>query len=512
MTANLTGNVTTTSGSNSVTGSGTTFLSDYNVGEYIGIYTTGTPEIKLITSITNNTLLTLSSNITTSNTTTRHCMAYPTGFPINFANRSTRTITIGSPANTATVALSRTMQASFNIDVWAAVKRSSTYPAAKVINKGVYVKIDCSNNAANNTGPWCLGFPDVLKITGVWVGAGGSYSNSGVNVKDAFVLDNGQRDSHYDLSYISTRVNSLAANSTILVELQYFSYDNTQGVGFFTGNSYPVDPSSNTANTNGILLAEIPLYTTQKGTTFDLRDCVDFRPHVSNTVAKSTTVAGAAVNPGTTITFGAQSGTGYPFLPMPDAAVTTDIQYFLSRVDRAIMDTQGNLIVVEGKPDTINPQPPEEPTNTMTLGLIKVPPYPSLSTPEAKAANRYDYAISCEMKQNRRYTMRDIGVLDQRITNVEYYTSLNLLEQSAQQLLVRNNSTGQNRFRNGIFVDPFNGFDLSNTNDPTFNIAIDSDRSEIRPRFLQNRSDLSFDSVSSTNVVQKGELIMLTHT
>ena len=33
---------------------------------------------------------------------------------------------------------------------------------------------------------------------------------------------------------------------------------------------------------------------------------------------------------------------------------------------------------------------------------------------------------------NRRYTMRDIGKLETRINNVEYYTALNMLETAAQ--------------------------------------------------------------------------------
>ena len=35
---------------------------------------------------------------------------------------------------------------------------------------------------------------------------------------------------------------------------------------------------------------------------------------------------------------------------------------------------------------------------------------------------------------NRRYTMKDIGALDTRISNLEYYTSLSLLEQDAINL------------------------------------------------------------------------------
>ena len=37
--------------------------------------------------------------------------------------------------------------------------------------------------------------------------------------------------------------------------------------------------------------------------------------------------------------------------------------------------------------------------------------------------------ITIHAQDNRRYTMRDIGNLERRIENVEYYTQLSLLEQ-----------------------------------------------------------------------------------
>lgn len=505
ISANNTANVVTVAGANTVIANGaTSFLTDYAIGDYIAVYTTATPEIKLITNIANNTYMNVASNFATSNGTTRHATAYPTGVPINFAAKSTRTISTTSNT-TGGFQLEKTMSGTFGADVYFDIKRSSTVPTSKVVKKNVYVKIDCSNNAANSAGPWCLGLPDVLSLGRVWIGTGGAYSNSGTDFSANFYLDNGQRDCHYGLAYLYPRTNIVPANGTILVELTHFTHNASQGVGFFTANSYPID--ANTANTNAIQISDIPLYTTQKGTVFDLRDCVDFRLRASNTAVSSNTVAGATINPSSTLTFSST-----PYLVAPDSNFQSDLQYYMPRVDRAVIDINGTLSIVEGNPQAIYPQPPEEPPLTMTLGIISVPPYPSLSTIEAKAEGRYDYAIQCKLQQNRRYTMRDIGVLDQRITNVEYYTSLNLLEQSAQSLLVRNSISGQNRFRNGIFVDPFNGFDISNTNDPSFKIAIDAERSEIRPRFAQRRTDMSFDANNSSNTTQHGELVMLQHT
>jgi len=288
--------------------------------------------------------------------------------------------------------------------------------------------------------------------------------------------------------------------------LSAFTNDLTHGRGFFTANSYPIDDSG-IANNNAITTSQIPLYTSAKGNVFDLRDVVDFRPFASNTAAISNTVVGATANPANTLTFATN-----PYLPVPDSNFQTDLQYYLGRVDRAALDTGGNLILTEGIA-SVTPAAPLEKPGTMTLGLVSVPPYPSLDTTTAKSQGRYDYAISSSITQLRRYTMKDIGTLEHRIKNLEYYTSLSLLEQSAANLLVQSDLTGQNRFQNGFFVEPFKGFDLTNTIDPTFRAAIDPSRSEMRPAFIQMRSTLYFDAARSGNNVQKhGELIMLAHT
>ena len=64
--------------------------------------------------------------------------------------------------------------------------------------------------------------------------------------------------------------------------------------------------------------------------------------------------------------------------------------------------------------------------------------------------------VEIETIDNRRYTMRDIGALEKRIDNVEYYTQLNMLEQSAQSLQIQD-ADGFDRFKNGFIVDNFTG-------------------------------------------------------
>jgi hypothetical protein len=224
-------------------------------------------------------------------------------------------------------------------------------------------------------------------------------------------------------------------------------------------------------------------------------------------VANATTVAGATVNPSSTLTF-----TGTPYLPTPDSTFQTDLSYYLKRIDRVMMNTAGSVIVGEGIPDAINPIAPAERSGTMTLGFVSVPPYPSLSTDDAKTYKKFDYAITSTLLQNKRYTMKDIKKIEKRIDNIEYYTSLSLLEQSATSLQTRSATTGQNRFQNGIYVESFKDFSRSNTLDPKYYIGLDTISGEARPAHAQFKSNFKFNAALSTGVMQHGELIMLNHT
>lgn len=522
-TANFDGSidvVTTGGGENlKVVGNGSHFLVDFQVGDYIN----SSSEERLIVSILSNELMIVDKPWTSAHSTDPYYKSFPVGAPIPFNNRPNRLIFTDPGVNptVVNVNLGETIDSPFNVDIFHNVNRSSTIPIHKNINRGVFVKIDCSSHPNKNIGPWSLGIPDVTEIEGIWIGESSSYSNTGVDVSRYFKLDKGQRDTHYDLASINVVTNSpadhLTNKSTILVQLSCFTQDATGGKGFFSANSYPVndttgkligpyDPLIDTV----IRTEQIPLYTTSKGTVFDLRDCVDFRPFAANTIVISTTYDGVStiVNPSPTLSF-----TGNPYIPSPDSNFQSDIEYYMKRVDRAALDIDGNIVVTEGIPSSANPVPPLEKASTMTLGLVYVPPYPSLSTDAARISKRYDYAITVDLIQNKRFTMKDIGALENRIQNLEYYTSLSLLEQSAANLLVRSGSTGQNRFQNGIFVEPFFGFDLSNTIDPLYYVSIDSKRSEMRPAFVHTRSTMEFDAVrSGPNVVKHGELVMLNHT
>ena len=87
-TANLTGNVSVSNSNANVTGSSTTFLTNYVPGDYIGVDGAN----RQITFVGNNTFLQVESAFPATNTNSTHKKVFPVGSPIPFRNRNARTI------------------------------------------------------------------------------------------------------------------------------------------------------------------------------------------------------------------------------------------------------------------------------------------------------------------------------------------------------------------------------------------------------------------------------------
>ena len=99
--------------------------------------------------------------------------------------------------------------------------------------------------------------------------------------------------------------------------------------------------------------------------------------------------------------------------------------------------------MIDGK-SSLKPVAPVPPENSLLLYNFDLPAYTKL--PKAIGVEDFKY---------RRYTMRDIGDLEKRIHNLEYYTSLSLLENDAKGKSISDDE-GE-RFKNGIFTDDFGG-------------------------------------------------------
>ena len=67
--------------------------------------------------------------------------------------------------------------------------------------------------------------------------------------------------------------------------------------------------------------------------------------------------------------------------------------------------------------------------------------------------------IFLRIQKNNRFTMRDIGRLENRIERLEDYTTLNLLEAETENFQVLD-ANGFDRFKSGFVVDNFTDIKL----------------------------------------------------
>lgn len=264
------------------------------------------------------------------------------------------------------------------------VSRNPATPIKKIVNKNVYVKIDCGTHPNGTNGPWCLGFPDVYKVSNVHFGS--TYSTSNPDKGDWFDLVTGQTDTHYGMSQlviIPKYKSNLTNTSKLLVKLNHFTpqYSSSQ-FGFFSIDSYPID-DANTANTSAIQTAEIPIYIDNSLVQYDLRNHIDFRFVVANTATSTTSEASATINPTVNITSFNKGGSGQQFIAEPGTNFTYDVEYYLPRADIFIINKDGSLDVKQGIP-SLRPQLPAINKTGLPIAEILVPPYPSLTFKEAE--------------------------------------------------------------------------------------------------------------------------------
>ena len=184
----------------------------------------------------------------------------------------------------------------------------------------------------------------------------------------------------------------------------------------------------------------------------------------------------------------------------------------MPRNDRIVLDILGNLSVIQGTSST-NPVTPVVSENAMDIATIQLPPY--LYDP--------DDAI-VRVTDNVRYTMKDIGRLEDRIESLEETTSLSLLELDTKTLQVQD-FDGLSRFKTGFFVDDFKNTDFLDSSDPDCKVSVDSDNREllVPATFWSMKPELALNLTTNvdtadfsqnlelldTNVQKTGDMITL---
>lgn len=277
-------------------------------------------------------------------------------------------------------------------------------------------------------------------------------NSSGVDVTNSFTMDGGQRDSGYYKSTLNSAAGAISG--TFVVVYQYFAHSSGD---FFSADSY-----------SSIDYKDIPTYSSRSsGSVYSLADSLDFRPKITNGASDTDMVR-------------------------PNTAIILDTEYYLPRIDAVYLAENGVFNIARGISSN-NLAPPAIPDNAMRLYEMLIPPY---------TADIDD--IQIRTIDNRRYTMRDIGRLETRISNVEYYTSLSQLESSAMTQQVFDPITGNPRFKNGIAADPFKDFRLIDDLSEDWMGSVDPESGRLRPFTQENAVDLTpvgWDNVMDGMVV-----------
>lgn len=495
---------TTTVYSNSVisdTGIGTKFFVGEGVGHGSNTY--------LVTQIldANNILVANSTVAATAQTIFR---VHYAGSIVPLDNAS-RTLTINAN-NQATIALGDNYtNAPIGVNVRFYALQNQGVQASKVVNRDTAVIIQAANTGTD-TGPWNLGIPDAFKLTGVYIATGSNTAlltcDTTINYANSFILNSGQKDAFYDHASIQLAPNadpSLFSNAMLVVVFDHFTANTTSGRGFYTVDSYPIDDSisANTAAT--IRTYEIPTYYSSSLTrTFDLRDSIDFRPYKQATANVTSSIRAATISPATTNQFDANT-TAYQ--PYPGENFQLNYTKYLGRKDVLVLTSGGTFEIVEGVP-SLKPILPSVPNETLSIANLVVPAYPSLSDIEKINTSRTDYNIQIGIQNHKRFTMSDIGALAQRVSQLEYYTTLNTLQIVAANTNVVSNS-GVQQFKNGIFVDPLNDHSFARVDDPQYAMAIDENKGTGRPLFQPEFFELTYDSSQSAGITQVGDTLMM---
>lgn len=381
----------------------------------------------------------------------------------------TSVVTSGD-SDTATINVSAGITATDTIHMIAVVKATAA-PRVKILVEDYLIPIDMSM-VSNEI---ALGISDVVSVSQIL-----DVAASNADVTSKFILDTGQRDNVYDYAKLILKSGeTVNGASGFTITCDYYAHS---GSGPLTIDSY--------ATTSYV---DIPTYiSSATGKVYNLASCVDFRPAYDNQFLGSSS---SSSSPDTL---------DYAKVIIPSTVGSTDYNkftatynYYLPRIDKIVLTDTKEFKVIKG----LSANPPKAPSdipNALTLYTVEIPAF--TENPDE---------INLISSDNQRYTMRDIGRLEERINNLEYYTSLSLLEREADSLLITD-VNGAERFKNGILVDSFNGHNVGDVGSNYYACSMDFREGTLRPQFVTENVNLSYDNGSSTNVEQVGNQVTLT--
>lgn len=309
---------------------------------------------------------------------------------------------------------------------------------------------------------------DAINLTDVKLYAGSISTSYELKFLDFKILKNDTEYS-YELSSIKTTDPNFTATAGQTLVASYYYYQHSDGDGFFTIDSYRSlldDPNTYFDR------RDIGVFISNTGKEYELASCLDFRRFSGE-------------------------GSHHNYSLKSNSDIVTDISVYMGRKDIVCIHRSGNLVVKNGISD-LNPVAPiVEDDDLLPIYELNIPPYTySLSDIQIKDI------------ETKRYTMKDIGRLETRLSNVEYYTILNTLEKSAADLMTKDNA-GFDRFKNGFIVDTFKDFVAGDVNNIEFRASVSLLESEMKPSNISYNTKLELDLDNCVGLKIEDDIVTL---
>ena len=275
------------------------------------------------------------------------------------------------------------------------------------------------------------------------------------NITEKYKLDPGYKPTYYDFSKIVKIDTNFSPTKKIKIIFENYYVDSSDVGDVYTVDSYPTETYSS-----------LPF-----DGEFRLSDLIDIRPRVSSYDTSS------SISP---FDFrsrnfnGAGQSSSYQISPLETFLVS--FSYYLPRIDKIFLSKEGQFQIQQGVANE-NPSAPKNVDGMLEIATISLPAY---------LYNISDASIT--FARHKRYRMEDISRLEMRISNLEYYTQLSLLEIATESLSIKTN--GVDRFKCGFFVDNFKSHGAHNISSPLFKSSIDKSKGYLRPSHFTTAIDL----------------------
>jgi hypothetical protein len=284
------------------------------------------------------------------------------------------------------------------------------------------------------------------------------------NVTSNYILDNGQRDTIYDYAKIIRKSSAKEPTRNLKVVFECAEFSSSDTGDITTIDTYQQFNYCDLPSINSIKTSDI----------------IDIRPRVSNFNSASLSPFEFLARDFTS------SGNSSPNVLASDESISINYSFYLPRIDKIFLSRDGRFQLVKGTPEEV-PSLPNNIEDALEIATITLPAY---------ICNISD--VSINLNQHKRYKMSDIVNLEDRIKNLEFYTSLSLLESDTSNLYIRD-ANGLNRFKSGFFVDDFSTT-TSQIKKTIVKNSIDIKNSELRPSHYTTEIDLILGSNATIGI------------